>query len=161
MKIREGINETIVDYDKYRLMDAVDGARYLITSLYEKNYIGRSYKDFLEGRCGEFAIALYNIFRGKATIYHSGYHAVVKIGDYFYDANNYDITKGIKSLIGKEYYPVDFSKEDEKNHFDFFISICHGKYSKESNEKFEEEMEAIQDEVIRILGYEYSNTLKK
>lgn len=161
MIFESNTNESIMKYDDKRLEDAVISAKYYIINMYQNGFKGRSSRDFLSGFCGDFALILHNIFSGRAQIYTNSYHAIVKVGNKFYDANDYDITSEVLPLINKEYFLDDLNTDEGRDHFGMFMSSCMNKLPKEFVESHQEEMKAIEEEVKKIMGFEYSKDLSR
>ena len=100
-------------------------ARYDIFVLYEQNFKTRDAKDFLEGGCAIFASMLYELFPGLSLIYCSDDHALVQIGNHYYDAD--DCTRDEEVLYkikNGEYKPCDLNTEEGRRSFGLFLNNC-------------------------------------
>ena len=120
MNISNEFNQSINDISEEELRLQVYKAISYIISLYEK-YTKGDEEDFLRGGCAIFANMLYNIFPNKSLVYCSRNHAVIKIGETFYDASGIldkdQITNGGFTLC-------DFSTHEGRENFYIFSESC-------------------------------------
>ena len=124
MEISNQINISIEDKTDEELFDLAQMAKFRIVELYEKEKLGDPDEDFAYGACGILASMLYNIFAGKAQIYLSADHAIVKIGTGYHELN-YINSKEIEEQINAGiYYPINVNDERDKHHFYLFLDRC-------------------------------------
>lgn len=152
------MNLTIMDMSDQELASEVRKAKDIIITKFESDGKYRSY--FLEGQCGDFALMLYNIFKGKSSIYECSYHAVVKIGDNYYDAGYGDATYSVLNSPNK-FIEDDLTTEEGKAYFDLFMELCRKDWTKEQIENQENYMKELENYAKKELGYEYDHTLNK
>ena len=148
------MNLTIADMSEEELYYEVLKAKDIIISKFEEDGKHQSY--FLEGMCGDFALMLYNIFKGRSSIYECQYHAVCKIGENYYDANNGDVTYNV--LHGPDKFNEDdLNTEIGKAYFDIFMKLCRNYWTKEEKQQQDEYMKELENYAKKELGYKYEN----
>lgn len=111
-------------------------------------------RTFTEGFCYYFAIMLKKIFKDEAEIYttmNAGHHAIVKIGENFYDVNGnikkyFDRNGDIKNKID----PSDYLPTKEE-YFLLFIDWCNAGRTKKEIERTEKICDEITEEMIKNL----------
>ena len=154
MNITNDINNSIENLSEEELDAIVKKARYEIFALYER-YTRGDVEDFLRGGCAIFANMLYNLFPNDATVYCSDHHAVTKIGNHFYDADDCtrdeDMLEAIKNGVFSE---CNLKTKEGRDYFYFFSDSC--LYS--DTGRYGETIERIVNEVKSNLGLTYSTS---
>lgn len=152
------MNLTIMDMSEEELEIEVNKAKEIIISKFESE--GKSYRYFLDRACGYFALMLYNIFKGRATIYDCQFHAVCKIGEKYYDANFGDVTASV--LYGEDKFSADdLNTKEGEAYFGLFMDMCRYGWSKEQIESEDAHMKELENYAKKVLGYEYEASLDK
>lgn len=124
-------------------------------SKYEYKMKGNATATFTEGLCYYFAIILKKIFKEEAKIYItsiSGIHAIIKIGDNFYDING-NIKRDF-DRNGEFRNKIDPSKyyEPDEDDFLYFCSICKIGRDLEILKQIENKCDEFAEEIIDELN---------